>query len=816
MPSDNYDFTPWDSPDDIEKFIPAIVAGAKALGGAAITAGKAIGTGAKAVGAAAKPALSAAGKGLQQGRLAVRGAIKDKVTEKLGGGATEAATSGAADAAESAASAIESQKPEITSSPDTASESSMNTAQPTEPKTSAKDKALEQGLSMVQQSMADNKQQKQNQIDRASEMARRGASVKSSEPMKNAWSTLLKSKPYQEMSEQELIDIIYGSSGFDAGKGIYTRDETSSTQEEKDLAYQELLTRQRETDANPVNVFGLNEEEQLRLIDFYEPQFSGTNISPDVFIPQSEKEGEKAFNMTHDGEFQEHIENRLLDIDEFMPGKTFLTEDNPAEKYNHLLETAGREVAENYLNRYRNFIMNNSENPEYVNQRLMQMFDENQKITAPQYTQEFPTDVSIFDMKFPNMIMNEPYATGYEHEWQTKNASEPMEMAWRLLKEDDVYNFSVNDITNTPRDTWYSQIMGRSTPMVDTLVDSGIMPALGYDNHLHGFPEMVSGLHEGDVSIDDSLENLMHHRNSLIVLDARMQGKEDTIPQQFRDYHNNFDLTTMMENEGMPPHIQAAQHLALLYSHLNYLGHKIGPQMGEPDDDFNMKYASEPMGIAMQLLKTSGYGYNPSFIMENHNRPKYGFVNKDEYGNALTPHVYGELGKDGPIYDDENHRILIEGGTYIGDKKWNHKLAPRERITVPSPDVKLAGKPMSVAMQLLKEDEDEVPDPKKFRMNQEDLVDAYREIARRRREAKNTMNIDDIKVHPGERPKPNKLAYSKREYFPTVMRHPDQSPGIARLVMHDDNNRGTFEGLPFKDDFTRGEPLDYALDILRY
>ena len=467
MPSDNYDFTPWDSSDDIEKFIPQILAGAKALGGAAMTAGKTIG-------AAAKPALSAAGKGLQQGRLAVRGAIKDKVSEKLGGGATDTATSGAADAAESAASAIESQKPEITSSPDTASESSMNTAQPTEPKTSAKDKAIEQGMNMVQQSMADNKQQKQNQIDRASEMARRGASVQ----------------------------------------------------------------------------------------------------------------------------------------------------------------------------------------------------------------------------------------TG-----------EPMNIAWRLLKEDDEYKFTVNDVINTPRHTWYSQIMGRDTPMVDALVDSGIMPAFGYDNHHHGDPGIISDFHEGDVSVDESLENLMNHRNSLMVLDARMQGKEDTIPQEFRDYHNNFNFTRMMENEGIPPHIQAAQHLAFLYSHLNYLGHKIGPQMGKPDDDFNMKYASEPMSIAMQLLK---------------------------------------------------------------------------------------------------EDEDEVPDPKKFRMNQEDLVDAYREIARRRREAKNTMNMDDIKVHPGERPKPNKLAYSKREYFPTAMRHPDQSPGIARLVMHDDNNRGTFEGLPFKDDFIRGEPLDYALDILGY
>ena len=258
-----------------------------------------------------------------------------------------------------------------------------------------------------------------------------------SEPMNDAWSTLLKSKPYQEMSEQELHDIVYGISGYDAGTGEYSQDETSSSQKEKELAFQELLTRQREAEANPVNVFGLNQEEQSRLVDFYEPQFSGTNISPDVFIPQNEKEGQAAYEFMEDGELGEHIENRLMDIDEFMPGKSFLSEHDPAQKYNHLLETAGRKVAENYLNRYRDFVMRNSENPEYITQRLLQMFDENQKITAPQYTQEFPTNESIFDIKPPHVAMNEPDATGFQHNWQAKNASEPMEDAWStLLKRD--------------------------------------------------------------------------------------------------------------------------------------------------------------------------------------------------------------------------------------------------------------------------------------------------------------------------------------------------------------------------------------------
>ncbi len=182
---------------------------------------------------------------------------------------------------------------------------------------------------------------------------------------------------------------------------------------------------------------------------------------------------------------------------------------------------------------------------------------------------------------------------------------EPMKDAWStLLKEDDEYNFSVNDVINTPRDTWYSQIMGRDTPMVDTLVDSGIMFALGYANHHHGDPETISDFHEEGVSVDKALENLMNHRNSLMVLDAKMQGKEHTIPQQFHDYHNDFGITRMMEDLGVPPHIQAGQHLGLLYSYLNYLGYKIGPQMGEPDDDFNMKYTSEPMDNAWsELLK---------------------------------------------------------------------------------------------------------------------------------------------------------------------------------------------------------------------
>ena len=259
-----------------------------------------------------------------------------------------------------------------------------------------------------------------------------------SEPMDIAMRLLKMLKaPVHEMSNDQLDEILYGALSYDAGSGKYTRNQSLSTQEEKEAALQELLARQRETEASVPNLFDLSPQSRTELVDFYEPQFTGRNISPDVFIPQTEKEGQMAFN---EGTLDDDIHERVADIEEFMPGKFHSIEEDPMGKYRHLKATAGDEVAENYLNRYRNFVMSQNENPEYVHQRLMQMydpmFDPSQEVTVPQYTREFPTDETIFDIKPPYVMMNEPDATGYAHNWQAKNASEPMDLAMRLLKMD--------------------------------------------------------------------------------------------------------------------------------------------------------------------------------------------------------------------------------------------------------------------------------------------------------------------------------------------------------------------------------------------
>lgn len=180
--------------------------------------------------------------------------------------------------------------------------------------------------------------------------------------------------------------------------------------------------------------------------------------------------------------------------------------------------------------------------------------------------------------------------------------SEPMKDAWStLLKEDEEpHSFNLNEVFKTPNHEWYDQIMGMETPMVQNLVNSGMMDAMGYKNHLHGDAETISGMHEDELDPQDSMDMIMEHRNSLLVLDAIMRGKEHTIPQQFRDYHKNADMTRMLS--GMPPHAQIAANLAGLYTNLNYLGQLVGPQMGEPDDDFRTKNASEPMKDAWSSL----------------------------------------------------------------------------------------------------------------------------------------------------------------------------------------------------------------------
>lgn len=187
MPSENYDFVPWDSPDDIEKYIPALLTGARAFGGRALAAGK---EGLKRVGTGLKNQAVKEGKYFKEGAK--------KLTSKISG-KTESPTaaSPASEAVESmpSAPAPEMPEPEMPETP--------SAPQPTEEASGFNPKKKQnQAMQFAQQSLANSQQRKQAQEQRAIDMARRGSEVGKAAPIDMAW-RLLKMRNIDEENRIE-------------------------------------------------------------------------------------------------------------------------------------------------------------------------------------------------------------------------------------------------------------------------------------------------------------------------------------------------------------------------------------------------------------------------------------------------------------------------------------------------------------------------------------------------------------------------------------------------------------------------------------
>jgi hypothetical protein len=223
MPSENYDFVPWDSPDDIHKFFNrddiekfgflaplAAKIGASKVGQAVATQGVkgALKTGAKNI-------TSKVGTGLKN--------IKAKVGVKGGGAATEAAgaaegaTSAAKTAAKGASEAVESVAPkpdlgakmpstEVTTPEAPAAEPAVETPEPEEASGGVGKKTdyKKVGMQMAQQMQAQSAQKKQAQEQRAMDMARRGASVQTGEPMNIAMRLLKVDDEIPDFSDEPI------------------------------------------------------------------------------------------------------------------------------------------------------------------------------------------------------------------------------------------------------------------------------------------------------------------------------------------------------------------------------------------------------------------------------------------------------------------------------------------------------------------------------------------------------------------------------------------------------------------------------------
>jgi len=232
MPSENYDFVPWDSPDDIEKFFSpddiekfaflaplAAKLGASAAGRAVASQGikGALKTGAKNLSTKVSTKVGTGLKNLKA-KVGVKGG--GAVTEAAGKTAAEGATSAAKTAAKGASEAVESVAPkpklgekmpstEVTTPEPPAAEPAVETPKPEEPSGSAGKKTdyKKVGMQLAQQAQAGAAQKKQAQEQRAMDMARRGASVQTGEPMEIAFQLLKQTQAYDSEHPVEMTSV---------------------------------------------------------------------------------------------------------------------------------------------------------------------------------------------------------------------------------------------------------------------------------------------------------------------------------------------------------------------------------------------------------------------------------------------------------------------------------------------------------------------------------------------------------------------------------------------------------------------------------
>jgi len=240
-----------------------------------------------------------------------------------------------------------------------------------------------------------------------------GQMIAMSEPMLDAWSELLKQQErlpddtqLHELGQTDLIRLLQHPNERIAA-----------------FADRELQLRGMESHGSVPFLDSASEKE---IAEFYEPQFQSLSFDYGNVQPSDVN--------TFGIPIREYHAERAGDVTEAVPGGMFDIL-GAREKYDHLKETAPQHLVDDYVQRINNYYQDIT-NPTYL-----PFFD----LESPaQYTPS-QTPESIEDMmsqvddagiqlgKHPATVAGG--ATGFQHDFQQKNASEPMDHAWsELLK----------------------------------------------------------------------------------------------------------------------------------------------------------------------------------------------------------------------------------------------------------------------------------------------------------------------------------------------------------------------------------------------
>ena len=259
-----------------------------------------------------------------------------------------------------------------------------------------------------------------------------GLPIAMSEPMEDAWSTLLK-------EDDDVPDMSNFGSPYDPDTRI------------PELSMDDLWRLRHHP--NPRIRHKANEEMEMRSMDaegsnlpfdettpagevaaFYEPQFQDLNFQYGNQQPPDLEDGE----YNEEGYDEHYSQERAGDVLEAMPGDIEFFP-SLAAKYEHLKNTAPPEVVENYRNRIKNFFDEYTQPSEILGTTLPPQFIPE----LPKGTFYTPEEVMQQSDKINEALNiypggNSAY-TGFTDNFQNKLASKPMEDAWSsLLKEDSV------------------------------------------------------------------------------------------------------------------------------------------------------------------------------------------------------------------------------------------------------------------------------------------------------------------------------------------------------------------------------------------
>ncbi len=239
-----------------------------------------------------------------------------------------------------------------------------------------------------------------------------GQMIAMSEPMLDAWSELLKQQErlpddtqLHELGQTDLIRLLQHPNERIAA-----------------FADRELQLRGMESHGSVPFLDSASEKE---IAEFYEPQFQSLSFDYGNVQPSDVN--------TFDIPIREYHAERAGDVTEAVPGGMFDIL-GAREKYDHLKETAPQHLVDDYVQRINNYYQDIT-NPTYLPFFDLESPAQYTPSQTPESIEDMMSQVDDARERLPDPATVAGGATGFQHDFQQKNASEPIEHAWsELLK----------------------------------------------------------------------------------------------------------------------------------------------------------------------------------------------------------------------------------------------------------------------------------------------------------------------------------------------------------------------------------------------